>query len=74
MFLKSRNIIFKIRRSKVTEYAALRQFAFLPKNTQRRGVNENPNQYLGQQGSYERTTEIIEKYLQSYIALCLVCV
>ena len=29
MFLKNKNIIFKIRRSKVTDYAALRQKAGL---------------------------------------------
>ena len=29
MFLKNKNIIFKIRRSKVTEYAALRSILFL---------------------------------------------
>ena len=33
MFLKNKNIIFKIRRSKVTEYAALNQ-ALLSKKTQ----------------------------------------
>ena len=29
MFLKNKNIIFKIRRSKVTDYAALKIFLFL---------------------------------------------
>ena len=29
MFLKSKNIIFKIRRSKVTDYAALRKYMLL---------------------------------------------
>ena len=29
MFLKNKNIIFKIRRSKVTDYAALRSKAYL---------------------------------------------
>ena len=29
MFLKNKNIIFKIRRSKVTDYAALRKFSFV---------------------------------------------
>ena len=30
MFLKNKNIIFKIRRSKVTDYAALRDKFFCP--------------------------------------------
>ena len=31
MFLKNKNIIFKIRRSKVTDYAALRRISMLRK-------------------------------------------
>ena len=33
MFLKNKNIIFKIRRSKVTDYAALRLLTYLDKST-----------------------------------------
>ena len=32
MFLKNRNIIFKIRRSKVTDYAALKQLKSTPRS------------------------------------------
>ena len=33
MFLKNKNIIFKIRRSKVTDYAALSLYKHIPCNT-----------------------------------------
>ena len=42
MFLKSISIVFKIRRSKVTDYAALKETAFAFKRNMRgfRGVNK----------------------------------
>ena len=46
MFLKNKNIIFKIRRSKVTDYAALRHKCLNRAQLSREGTQASPETYL----------------------------